>query len=204
MLETFYSNTSRDFRQRYQGSFGYYTVPESKKRVLVYLDHVDETTTTFIDEHKTVYKANADTGVEFDFIPVSKKLFVIDDALFLIQRRPARMWQRGVSGQNTHVYQITDKGPYNRGLTFKHVLAAFASPDADVLTKLKEIEEKKRTTVALSNTFGVANGQFFVYDETIGTFNATTKEIKLNEPLFRQEVVDLVGRLGISYKVSHD
>lgn len=204
MIETFYSNNSRDFRQRYQGSFGYYTVPESKKRVLVYLDQVEETTTTFVDEHRTVYKANADTGVEFEFIPVSKKLFVLDDGLYIIQRRPARMWQRGVSGQNTHVYQMTDAGPYNRGLTFRHVVAAFATPDADVLTKLKDIEEKKRTTVALSNTFGVVNGSFYVYDERIGTFDATTKEIKLDEPLFRQEVVDLVGRLGISYKVFHD
>src|SRR5690348_12047969 len=101
MLETFQSATSRDFRQRYTGSYGFYTIPLSKKRILVYLSEVGEDTAHFLDENSAKYTAKADQAVEFEFIPVKKKLFSYNDQLYLAQRRPARMWSRGVNPQNT-------------------------------------------------------------------------------------------------------
>lgn len=201
MLETFQSETSRDFRQRYQGSYGYYTVPETNKRLMVYMEEVGDTYTTFVDENRSVYKANVDTGVIFEFIPISKKLFTHNDGLYLVQRKPARQWTRGITSSNTSI-EVVGVGN-GRALSFEFVEAAFASEPENVLQNVNALENRLRKTVALSNTFGVIGTELYVYAELIGSFIPERKEIVLDTPIFRQELLDLVQRLGIPYKVSN-
>lgn len=199
MLETFLSANSRDFRQRYAGSYGYYTVPESKKRVLVWMREIGEDRVEFMDQDQTRYVAHADTGVEFEFLPIEKRLFCVDDMLCLAQRKPARQFARGVNTQNTQFKNLATWGEVR--MTFDTVKAACLPVTVDVSQSMKELEEHKRSTVVLSNLFGVYGTNFFLYDGLIGEVDTAKKQIKVAEPMFRQEVLDLVERLSLPYMV---
>lgn len=200
MLDTFHSFNARDFQRRYSGSYGFFTVPETKKKVLVYLNNVNERTVEFVDANQIAYTAIADTGVEFEFIPITRKLFVYNDRLHYIRRKLAKQWARGVNTQNT---ALTIIGGRTQSLSFGNINAAFFDKKADVLQTCNLLEQKKAECVALSDTFGVVDSTLYVYDDVIGSFMADRREILLEDDLFRQEVLDLVARLGLPYKVSH-
>lgn len=201
MLDSYKTDSAKDFKQRYHGSFGYYKVPETGRKVLVYIAEINAEGVTFQDKHQTVYKAMPDAGVEFEFIPVTKKLFVHKDELFLVQRRPARMWSRGISAQNTSIYKVTTGGIKTVG--FNYIEASLDEDKNTVLQNVKEMENGKRNTCLLSPNFGAQQGQIFVYDDIIGTFLPDRREIRLDETLFRQEITDLVVRHQLPYKVLH-
>lgn len=194
MLDTFTMATAGDFRQRYRHSYGYFTVPSDKRKVLVFIQQVDDTV-TFVDEGSIKYYGQPDAGLEFEFIPVQKKLFMLGGELLLVSRRPARQWSRGVNTQNTAVQNITRR----RGadLTFAMVKAAFEGKPVDALENLK----MGLPSFTLSDLFGVVGADLYLYDNRIGTFLADAREIHLDEPLFKQEVADLVERNNLGYRV---
>lgn len=198
MLDTFSMDTAGDFRQRYRHSYGYFTVPASGKKVLVYIQQVDEVV-TFVDEHQAKYHAEPDEGLEFEFIPVRKKLFMFNGHLHLAQRRPARMWARGVNQQNTTMLMINN-GP--RDLSFGIVKAAFTTEQPNVLENLNALKQGAIRSLVLSDLFGVIGTALYLYDQPIGTFLTDTNEIVLEESLFKQEVSDLVERNNLGYRVS--
>ena len=199
MLETFDSAHSRDFRQRYSGSFGYYTVPETRKRILVQMEQVDEVTAGFRDARGAMYSAKADTGVEFEFILLSKRLFIMDKCLYLVRRKPARQWSRGCHNGNTTVMRVHTGR--DTKLTFASVAAGFDSTPIDGYASVTALERKEAEAALLSPMFGVEGSVLYLYDHAIGSFMADRKEIVVEERMFKQEVEDLVARLGLNYRV---
>lgn len=199
MLETFTTAGSRDFRQRYSGSFGYYTVPATQKRLLVQVNTVDESVAQFHDAKDAIYTARSDEGVEFEFIPIQKTLFVLENQLMYIRRKPARQWSRGVNNNNTQLTCVPTQR--DRKLTFPAVVQAFATDFPDGYTSVTKLEKGEANAVVLSRMFGVQDSVLYLYDAIVGAWAADTKEIIVEEPMFKQEVTDLVARLGINYKV---
>ena len=200
MLETFTEAGSRDFRQRYSGSFGYYTVPESRKRILVQMETINETIAGFRDARGAVYEARSDTGVEFEFIPVTKTLIIQNGALCYIRRRPARQWARGVNTANTQLTAVGGGGDMR--LTFDAIIAAFASDPPDYALDVLRLERKEVNAILLSPMFGVEGSVLYLYDMVIGSFMADRREIIVEELMFKQEVEDLVARLGLRYTIT--
>ncbi len=195
MREGFFTHNARDFRQRYNNSWGYFTTPSNKK-LLVLMNGIGDKQADFSDEDGVSFHALVDQGVEFEFIPVTKKLFVYNDTLYYIRRRPARMWARGVNNQNTMLNIVSAKeGVYtDQGLTFAHIRAAFEKESFDPL----QIGKKAYT---LSSTFGVSEDVLFVYNEKIGTVEG--ENITLTTPIFRQEILDIIRKQGLTFKVAN-
>lgn len=164
-------------------------MPESGRRVLVKMNTVDDKAVLFSDEDGIGYHANADEGVEFEFIPVTKRLFVHKDTLCLVQRQPARMWARGINSQNTNVQYVSSR--YNPNLSFPIIKAAFLE-DHDL--------QLGKKAYVLSDAFGVDDGILYVYNSKIGTMNA--EAIRLDSTLFKQEVLDLLRQHRITREVS--
>lgn len=189
MLEEFTGFGSRDFRSRYTNSYGYYTVPGSGKKVLVFMEVVDDREASFKDQKGNKYSANADTGVVFDFIPVRKKLFISEDELYLIERKPARQWARGINSANTRL-SLVNRGAAI-GLSFKRIVASLEPAQYQHVGAIR----------LLSDQFAICNGVVFIYDKAIGKWNQDTKTIALESRLFIQELQDLVSRLGKNWKV---
>lgn len=202
MLETFESAHSRDFRQRYNNSFGFFT-NDAKRKILVYMVAVGERDVSFQDEKGANYVAHADAGVEFEFIPIQKRLFVLKDRLMLIRRRPARQWARGINAQNTYVGPVDTSSSFSSGvhLGFPEVKAATDTTPIDVLHSVRALEAKKVNSITLSMMFGVQGTGLYLYDHKIGSFMVDSREIVIEEKMFKQEVEDLVVKHGLAYKV---
>lgn len=190
MHEEFTGLGSRDFRQRYTGSYGWYTTPGGK-RVMVLMDVINDHEASFQDRQGNKYRANADTGVSFEFIPITKKLFIHDKRLLLITRTPARMWARGINTQNTAIRDVVKQSGV--GLSFERIVA----------TMEEERYQEDGEIKLLSNLFAIGDNVVYIYDKEIGEWSAKTQTIKLHDKLFYQEIVDLVKKLGKPWKVEN-
>jgi hypothetical protein len=187
LKEEFTGFGAGDFRRRYNGSWGWYTIPSNKKRLLVLMELVNDDQARFSDQKGNQYVAFADQGVEFEFIPVSKKLFLYNGSMMLQSRIPAHMWSRGVNVQNTR-YTNVYTGSSTR-------------PSFDLIVAGLEPESYKEHAGMhlLNNVFGVVGRHVFVYDKLIGQLD--TNCISLNDNLFVQELSDLVKKLGLNWSV---
>jgi len=192
MLETFQSRNSRDFRQRYQNSWGFFKT-ESGERLLVVMRDIGDHTASFEDARGARYKARADTDVEFEFIPVNKRLFIHDDNLMYVGRVPARMFSRGVNEQNTQIVALPQMR--EEALTFQNILSAFASEHAPVE------QSHTRQAFTLSDTFGVTSGILYVYQHQIGTWDSVQKQVKVTDKMFVQEIKDLLAQYSLPYQM---
>lgn len=189
MKEQFTSITSRDFRQRYEGTYGFFTT-ESKQRILVHLATIGENSLTFTDAKRQSYQANADKGVEFEFLSPVKKLFSIDDTIYIIHRRLARQFQRGISEGNTIIRDVTSER--NGAVNFKRLQAAFSDDQYPVRQRWVQYLTGKRETVLLSDMFAVVGDKLYLYKDIIGTFDKEQKKFKITVEFFREEVSDMV------------
>lgn len=199
MKEEFTSAGSRDFRQRYEQTFGWYT-SESQQRILVMLESVSEAGVKFRDSRKNQYTALPDVGNQFEFLSPVKRLFAVKDDIYLIQRRAARQFQRGVSSSNTTIIKLPIGVPVS--VNFSNVAAAF-TPTVRVGFERKwaAYEEGMRNSMLLSDLFAVCQDNLFLYKEVVGKVDRKAKKIVLTDGTFRQEVADVLRDNGINYSV---
>jgi len=194
-LEEFTSGGARDFRQRYLGVWGYYPTPSGEK-LLVYMSNINERETRFIDAQGIEYTAKADQGVFFQFIPIEKRLFTHDNMLVLAERRPARQYSRGMSDANTLFKEVRYSDPLS--ITAK-TITSYANPVYDVVIDIS------KPVQLLSPMFGIIHSHsIYLYDRLIGnvTFNKKAEPVLMvTEPLFYQELVDVVRERKINVEV---
>jgi hypothetical protein len=192
---------SRDFRQRYEGTYGFYTTEEGSK-LLVVIDSVNEEEVKFRDSKRLSYTALSDRGLSFEFLSPVKRLFAIGDMVYLIERRPARQFQRGVSANNTRIYKLDTMAPVP--INFNNLAAAF-DEDTEVRYKLQLVRMEKglRKTLLLSDMLAFVNGSVYLYKDVIGRLDLANKKVVLskNMGMFRQEVLDAIRDTGINIVV---
>ena len=193
-LEEFTSGGARDFRQRYLGVWGYYPTPSGEK-LLVYMSNINERETRFVDAQGIEYTAKVDQGVFFQFIPIEKRLFTYDNMLVLAARIPARQYSRGMSDANTSFREVrySDYIPVSA-----KTINAYANPVYDVVI------DSGKTVQLLSPMFGIHLCSVFLYDRRIGSvqYDKNLKlHIRVEEPLFYQELVDVVRERKINIEV---
>lgn len=196
MKDSLTSNNYRDFRQRYEGVFGFFS-PEGKKPLLVCLFSVEESKVNFIDVLGVSYHVNVDSGIPFDFLPVERKVVNIanDDILYAC-RKPARQWQRGVCSANTSITSLCFS---NRRLGFGFNLVAAVWDTTVPYTKaIDEFLTGVRKNVALDSRFSIIGEKVYLYNTSIGSYANNTLQII---PLFKQEVSDTVFRNNLKFKV---
>lgn len=198
MLEEFNSRGSRDFRQRYEGCYGFFKPPQAEHKLMVLLRGIQEDRLSFLDENGISMEAVADRGHVFEFIPVQRKLFLYNNRLHYISRRPARQWQRGISDNNTQVRDIT-RGEFV-SVNFKRLQAALDDGPPKLSTLEKYCKEKVAAFL-ISQHFGVSDEQVFLYNTVIGTFDKETSTITLTEPVFKQELSDAIREAKFPLKV---
>lgn len=192
MREEFTSGGARDFQQRYQGTYGWYS--NEGKRLLVSLDHVGNGVVVFTGPNKEKYSANADQGIGFEFLPVERGLHNVDDDMFYMQRKVAKMYKRGICPENTQLYSFSMRD-YMR-IQHNTLEKVFVPPKVEV--EVARWAEGKRTNVAFSNQFGVYDNKVYLYNQEIGTVDKKKFTV---QKLFAQEIKDIVRDFGLSYTV---
>jgi len=193
-LEEFTSGGARDFRQRYLGVYGYYPLPSGEK-ILVYLSTITERETKFVDAAGVEYTAKVDQGVFFQFVPIEKRLFTMDNTLILAERRPARQYSRGMSDNNTAFLDVGYSDPINVNA---RSITAYTNPV--YVTKLNA----DAAVQLLSPMFGIRYHLVYLYNRDIGVIIYNKDKpptIKVRDDMFYQELVDVVRERKIEVEV---
>lgn len=195
MRDSFTSSNSDDFRQRYVGTYGRYTL-DSGKKITVSITEMDSNTLYFEDLAGAQFSTKVNSGVEFEFYPVNKILKNYRDTILYSTRRPARQWQRGMSSANTTVIDI---GRGEVKLTSK-IADILLDPGVDNYVEIyNQYLGGYRKNFLISDKFCVDNqGQVCVYALRIGEYSEGTLKVV---PLFIQEVRDAVRRANLQLKV---
>jgi hypothetical protein len=213
VFEKFLSNNSGDFRQRYEGTFGFYRGEDGKK-LLVRLEAINERVCLFIDKNGLEYRLNVDSekDIGFDFIPPKSGYYntLMDDGTLqpvLVSRVPARQFQRGVSSKNTKITRLIAGQaaaiPFNFPILEKIYLTALSTEEAFGRWN----NNPKAGAVAISKQLALdaTVGKVLLYENWIGTFKKkdTHFTCKLDEPaLWRTEITDAFRALGCTTEVN--
>ncbi len=190
MRETPTSLNINDFRQRYLRSFGFLVDPKTEKKTLIQISDVGSERVLFNTLNGSGFFAYVNMGAVFEFLPITRGWFATEVGPVLLQRIPARQFNRGITRANTSAYSVTslnDWTPWD--LTLKLMHDVFVEPKPN----------KINAECFLLNQFFLVNyGKVYFYQQEVGEFKEGT--IILNDTLVLQEVLDAVAR-G-SFKIS--
>lgn len=195
MIDSLTSDNRRDFRQRYQGTFGWF-LKANKIPLFVYVKTVTDSAVYFTDLSGHEWHANVDSDLKFEFIPVNHGFFNGALDVYYLERVPARQWQRGISAANTRIWSGT-RGWV--GVEMKTLAEIFVNPLS--LNEALDLYLKgDRACVALSKHFALLKNQLCFYLRKIGVRD--DHRIALTSSLVRQEFMDTIRRNSLPFQVN--
>lgn len=207
MFEKFTSVDSNDFRQRYQGTYGYFT--HKGKRTLTRLDKiVSDGRSSFVEFSDRdglkylLHPDSEDAGTGFEFLPPKSAYFNTPEGIpLLVSRIPARQYLRGICDRNT---SITDMRNSNRAVDFASLITLFeqATPAGVALEKaLKSGSGASGVAISPQFAVGLLTQQIRCFNQVIGSaeYSKGLFTIELDSPeLWSQEVTDAFRRSNLN------
>ena len=187
MLEACTFQTSKDFRQRYQGTIGQYT--SSGKKMFVWIEEVNSEKVVFKDTNGNVFYAANDQGTTFEFTQVPFGWFNSERGPLLFSRKPARQWQRGISTNNT---EILNWEMQRQAVTLDIV--------SDAMSSFKR-PWKMGDNWALNKFFCIIGPSIYFMDNIIGSVDGDTITLINND--VAQELTDAIHRGNYTYKIKY-
>jgi len=181
----------RDFRQRYEGSFGWLERDDGSKQ-LVIVSSVGDRGVKFklSDKDDMGYTAFVDGGSRFHFTQVPRGWFNRPDGVaFFLTRNPQRQWSRGITPANTTKFVLASR-LLNDHLTFADVEACF--------NPRYVFSDYENGVGALSRMFAMNKTHVYLYNRIIGTRKGRVLEV---EEMFSQELQDTVSRNTFEFEV---
>lgn len=206
MFEKFLSQNAESFRQRYEGTFGFYK-DEQNKRLLVRLDRIRDNRCTFVDAQGIEYQLNPNTerNIGFEFIPPKSAWYNTADGAIYAQRMAARQFSRGINGRNLEMY-LLKKSFVPMRIDFPSLASVY-----DTSLSLKDAVGlfEKGNSLAISNQFALdpIRNRVFLFKEVIGNYTLSGKKlsIKLHEPeLWRTEITDALNSIDYSSEITQN
>jgi hypothetical protein len=200
MFEKFLRANHADFRQRYEGTFGFFC--KDGKETLCKLTSIESDVVHFEDINGLKYHIIADApgeDVGFKFIPPKTGFHNTSGGVFYIARTAARQFQRGLSHRNSVLYRITRDGFATTKYSFQNVFDIYSSK-IDKASAIKQYPDKG--AVALSSSLCLSNERLFVYDTVIGSGVLTGNTIVVTLPKqspWVQEVKDACASCNLVY-----
>jgi hypothetical protein len=205
MFEKFLRANAQDFRQRYEGTYGFYR-DEKGKRMLAQLTGITEDVCLFVDARGIEYRLNVDAekDIGFEFLPPRSGYFNTKRGAMLVKRVAARQFQRGVTGKNVAISLLIAASLQLQRMGFP-LLESIYEKTVSAKEALAMFQSGETPSVALSSSFGLDNaGVVWVLDEAIGSHQreGNTYKVKLNEKCpFKTELTDAFRALSIQAEV---
>jgi hypothetical protein len=205
MFEKFLRANAQDFRQRYEGTYGFYR-DEKGKRMLAQLTGITEDVCLFVDARGLEYRLNVDAekDIGFEFLPPRSGYFNTKRGAMLVKRIAARQFQRGVTGKNVTILLLIAASLQLQRMGFS-LLESVYEKNVSAKEALAMFQSLETPSVAISSSFGLDNaGVVWVLDEAIGTHTreGNTYKIKLNEKCpFKTELTDAFKALAVQATV---
>ena len=197
MKDSLTSNNYQDFRQRYEGTFGFLIKPNDHKKLLVQLVSVNSEQVDFLDKNGHYYNVVCDSGVPFEFIPVDRRVVNLQRGRTVFAcRKPARQWKRGVCADNTVFVNIETGKTLSVG--FDLIESVYSQDETSYVDYYQQYKSGKRFSVALSDKFCVFDGNLFLYNTKVGSLKDDVAKVST---LFRQELSDVCKRNNLPITV---
>lgn len=211
MFEKFTSEGSQDFRQRYQGTFGFFN--HKGKKTLTQLKEIHAngraSYVEFVDRDDLSYKLNPDSEADdtgFEFLPPKCAWYNTPKGVpLLVSRIPAKQYLRGICDRNTSITTIRGSGmPVN----FAQLIDIFeAKVSVAEAIKLKPIKDySTHGGFALSPQFALSNhfGTIHCFGTSIGSFKLVDDvyQVELSTPeLWATEIRDAFRRNNLKVEL---
>lgn len=128
---------------------------------------------------------------EVDYALPGRAVYQCGNQAFMLSRKPAKQYQRGISSNNTNLSRLRPDGKWDSvQLTLDRLQQFVDKPayqDPDV------VQWPEMASIALNPVFSVAVGTKILYAlrTSIGSVNNNTKEVMLSNSLFKPEVKKL-------------
>lgn len=192
MFEKFLAENANDFRQRYEGTYGYFVNRESNKRVFAQIRSIDldarPRMVHFMDARGLDFsvRSDADADIGFEFLPAKSSFYNTAKGLYYTQRVAARQFYRGIKSSNTMVYKI-ENGVWNQlRVDFNSLVPIFE--ECLEWDKLNIKGVNASTNLALSSSFCLSGGNLFVFSDKIGELFGEFIQLNDRGNLFLPEV----------------
>lgn len=210
MLEKFTRRDSGDFRQRYQGTYGYFR--KGTSRQLVRLDRVDTeyNKITFVDADGINYELHADSdddSIGFDFLPPKMSFHNTPSGTYLLRRILQRQYSRGLSNRNVSIRSVRGE---DMEVCFQILKDIFEKPipTKDAFNIALEIPPRRpERSFAISPQFAINlnTSRLYCFHDVIGSIVVgklgpldSQLAIKLTDPnLWGNEIMDALNQASI-------
>jgi hypothetical protein len=206
MLEKFMTNGANDYRQRYEGTFGFFQT-DSKREVLVKLTRVvtdvDNPYIEFVDQNGFNYRLNADQDRGFTFIPPKSNWYNVEDGAVFVVRKPARQWTRGVCSRNTAIKFLKAGMTLNQAVDFPMLEQIFAPKKQ--ITLEQAIKENKSFALSPDFVACFTTNSLLVAETYLGKFEIRdgVYYVSLEEKdHWATEIADVFRRNGLKMELT--
>jgi hypothetical protein len=206
MLEKFMSNGAGDYRQRYEGTYGFFTT-DSGKKLLVRLTHIHADGAPphvdFVDADGVGFRLNADNDRGFEFIPPKSAWYNTPAGAMFVQRTAQRQWTRGVHPRNT-VINLLVKGRMDPQQINFPVLSEIYTP-TNSITLLQAKETGRSFALSQQIAMDFASKGLVVLNEGVGTFTMEGNAYHVilhDKELWATEITDVFRRNQLQVTVA--
>lgn len=207
MFEKFLSGNADNFRQRYEGTYGFYR-DASGKRILARIDVVGQTC-SFIDSKGVTYTLNPDTQTEigFLFLPPKAEYHNTRYGAMYVQKIAQRQWQRGICQRNTAIYQLRGGTFSIRPVDFANLSAIYEDESAPSFKEaFRKFKNGEGTSVAISRQFALCTNAVYLFTEVIGYYsfldNGDVNIVLKDSSLWKTELADAFRELDQKVTIS--
>lgn len=164
---------------------------------LFYIRKVDQYAVTGQDEDGTEFELclSDEHPYEVDYILPNKSFFQAQKRAVMLQRIPAKQYQRGISAQNTQLCSINKAGGLAKHDIGFDLLKLFVNKQTYTnFTDAVRNKERNISTVLSSRMAYVPEvGMIFVDFVPVATVDKKAQTVSMTRPIFRAEVEKIVA-----------
>lgn len=206
MFEKFLSQNLESFRQRYEGTYGFYR-NEHGRRLLVKLAAITSEQVDFVDRDGIQYHMRPDRpdDIGFEFIPPKSAWYnTAAYGAVYTQRLAQRQYQRGITSKTIEANSLS-KGTFQpRRIDFDLLAMVY---EKAITPRAAFSTFKDGQSLAISGQFALDGyGTVRLLKEEIGTYKYDGDKkftFQLTEPqLWKTEISDAITAMGASASIS--
>lgn len=198
MLEdTLTSENFEDFKQRYQGCYGFLSLND--KDVLCKITAVSPDKVSFDTEKGKDFWAYVDKDVKFKFMPVTRGWYAASQEAILFLRVPARQFARGITGNNTICmrYVLGRLQTSRFGFSEINAMLRNVEPMYDIENKCAQRLSKHFAVSPVLNN--KQERHLWLFDREVGI--VTNKQVTIHYDAIKQEFMDLNKRRNLGLEI---
>lgn len=206
MFEKFLSGDSGDFRQRYEGTYGFFSDKSKGTRLLCYLERVDLDASprqVIFRDHRDVdfsIRADIQDDIGFEFLPPKSSYYNTATDVFYVERIAARQFKRGICGHNTVIYRLNNLGYRPDRVNFD-ALSSIFEKQISFEEAAKLFSSGKRSAICLSSFLAINNDALYLNREPIGRVGDGKINLTESGTLFIAELQEALKNCGLTYAI---